>query len=327
MSLFLIAEVGINHNGYMKIVEEYLSLTLKWKEEYGEKTVVFMQVGSFFEIYALHDQYGKIIGSNLKEIASINDLVIANKSQKLYNKDVLMCGFGVNQIEKYLKKLQNSGYTVVIYTQEIQDKVITRKLAEIVSPGTYFISDAQEISNNITCIWIHKTNKLKFMDCMITIGISNIDIYTGKTTISQHSKYYEHNHSTYDDLERYISIYKPNECIIISNLSSKQINDVIEYTNIKSKKIHTFIFYKEEYKSNSAETESKSKSKSIIEPISNKKHINKLNINEMNVKYSEKQTYQREIIAKFFPNIKEDIFQTLTYNSISLQSLTFLLDF
>jgi len=33
----------------MPIVEEYISLTAKWKAEYGENTVVLMQVGKFLK--------------------------------------------------------------------------------------------------------------------------------------------------------------------------------------------------------------------------------------------------------------------------------------
>ena len=43
----------------------------------------------------------------------------------------------------------------------------------------------------------------------MTIGISNIDIFTGKTSLFQYSIAYNHNPSTYDELERYIAIYKP----------------------------------------------------------------------------------------------------------------------
>ena len=40
----------------MSLVENYLSYTKKWKQEYGEETIVLMQVGSFFEVYALLDE-------------------------------------------------------------------------------------------------------------------------------------------------------------------------------------------------------------------------------------------------------------------------------
>ena len=64
------------------IVENYLELTKKWKKEYGLKSVVLMQVGSFFEIYALKDSNGIITGSDIEEISSYCDLLIAKKRSK-----------------------------------------------------------------------------------------------------------------------------------------------------------------------------------------------------------------------------------------------------
>jgi len=53
----------------MPIVEEYISLTAKWKAEYGENTVVLMQVGKFFEMYGFMDIHGSITGSNIQDIS------------------------------------------------------------------------------------------------------------------------------------------------------------------------------------------------------------------------------------------------------------------
>jgi hypothetical protein len=37
----------------MTLVEEYLEHTKNYKEVYGDKTLVLMQVGSFYECYAI----------------------------------------------------------------------------------------------------------------------------------------------------------------------------------------------------------------------------------------------------------------------------------
>jgi DNA mismatch repair protein MutS len=293
----------------MTLVEEYLSYTKKWKAEYGEKTLVLMQVGSFFEVYALIDPQGKMYGSNIQEFASINDMVISRKSQCVGNQQVMMAGFGIAQTEKYFKKLQEAGYTVVVYTQDAQSKNTTRSLSEIISPGTYFTHDSIELSNNISCIWIHRSKSTTFMKSQITIGVSNIDIYTGKTSVSQFSKDYYHNPSTYDDLERYISVYKPNECIIISNLSIEQINDIVEYAGIKCSTIHKLVI---------------SDANVNVNVNVNVKDENR---HQQTLQNAEKQIYQREIIKRFFPNITEETFQSFTNHCIAIQSLSFLLDF
>ena len=178
----------------MSIVKDYLSYTLEWKKEYGEKTLVLIQVGSFFEVYGLKDlESGKITGSNIIEFANLNDLVVSPKQSFIDKKQVMMAGFGLPQIDKYVRKLQENGYTIVIYKQDIQGKNTTRSVYEIVSPGTFFSSSdesSMKLTNNTMCIWIHASIASKYFTNktskkMMTIGISNIDIYTGKTSLFQ----------------------------------------------------------------------------------------------------------------------------------------------
>ena len=47
----------------MTLADEYFNYTKKYMESYGEKTLVLMQVGSFFECYAMLDQNGNYTGS------------------------------------------------------------------------------------------------------------------------------------------------------------------------------------------------------------------------------------------------------------------------
>lgn len=44
----------------MTIITEYLSITQKYILEYGPKTLLLMQVGSFFECYALLNEEKQI---------------------------------------------------------------------------------------------------------------------------------------------------------------------------------------------------------------------------------------------------------------------------
>ena len=280
----------------MTIVKDYLDLTDKYKKEYGEKTLVLMQVGSFFESYGLLDKDNNIYGSDIEKFASINDMAISRKNICVGNNKVVMAGFGLPQLEKYIKKLQENGYTIVVYTQDTQAKNTTRSLNTIFSPGTYFSNESRELSNNVTCIWIHSNKNILTKLNEITIGISNIDIFTGKCSIFEFTKPYKHNPATYDELERYISIYNPNESIIISNLDNNTINDIINFTQIKSNKIH-------------------------------KIDLDDKNLNKQ-IKNAEKQIYQKEVIERFYPNINsENILNRLQIYCIAIQSFTYLLNF
>ena len=283
----------------MTIVKDYLDYTEKWKKEYGEKTLVLLQVGSFFESYGLLDKDNNIFGSSITEFAEINDMTISRKNVCVGTDRVVMAGFGLPQLEKYVRKLQDHGFTIPVYTQDTPSKNTTRSLHTIFSPGTYFSNDTKELSNNITCIWIHHSKAVLGLSEQVTIGISNIDIFTGKTSIFEFSKEYLHNPSTYDELERYISIYHPNECIIITNLDETIIDDIINFTSINSIKIHKI---------------------SLL--INNDTDTLKL------VKNAEKQNYQQEIIKRFYPNKSDEaILNNIQHYCIAGQSFIYLLDF
>lgn len=282
----------------MTIIQDYLKLTQELINNYGPKSLVLMQVGSFFECYALLEKDGSYKGSQIKEFAEINDMTISKKNICVGNCNVVMSGFGLPQIEKYIKKLQEHGFTVAVYTQDCQSKNTTRSLSCIYSPGTYFSHDSQEISNNITCIWIHYSKKNQILPEQITIGISNIDIFTGKTSIFEFSTEYQETPGTYDYLEKFLSVYNPRESIIISNLDSNTIDSIISFINLNSIQIHK-IFINDTDSNNNLYLEAKK---------------------------CEQQKYQFAVLDKIYKNDKFN-FDDYFYSCIACQSLCFLLNF
>ena len=127
----------------MALVQTYHNLLDGYHTKYGQNTFLLMQVGSFFEVYSTTEN-----GTNMVSFSQICDLKIANKN------DGYMAGFRDYMIEKYLAKINESGYTSVVYVQEECNGVIQRKESAIYSPGTTFLDDNSKLSNNVTCIWI-----------------------------------------------------------------------------------------------------------------------------------------------------------------------------
>ena len=245
----------------MALVKEYFELTNKYQSEYGTNTILLMQVGSFHETYALQDKTTSLIsGSQIEDFSRICDLNIASKNISIGNASVVMAGFGCYMIDKYIKKMQEAGYTIVVYNQDEQKSNTTRSLAGIFSPGTYFSHDAIKITNNTTCIWINVvepsilTSKYfskkncgnsssgssvnKTNNKMVYVGLANINIYTGETSIFEFKETYLNSPTTFDELERFISIYDPCEVIIIANVADKEIDNIISYANIQCSTIH-----------------------------------------------------------------------------------------
>jgi len=296
----------------MALIKEYFELTTKYKNEYGIKTILLMQVGAFFEVYGLkNNNSDSISGSEIIIFSQICDLHIADKKVCVGQNSVVMAGFSTYMIDKYLRKLQDSGYTIVVYTQDEQAKNTSRSLCGIYSPGTYFSPESNHITNNTTCIWLNlinmnnsilnKKNNNPKNNQIIQVGISNIDIYTGKTSIFEFKEIYINNPTTFDELERFISIYQPSEVIIISDyLSNNQINDIISFSGINCNSIHKI---------------------NTFEDINNSE-FKKRALN------CEKQIYQKELLEKFYSINDYDTFIHDFYeNTIALQSFCFLLDF
>ena len=278
----------------MALVKEYFEITKKNQIEYGKKTILLMQVGAFFEVYGLASFENKN-ESQIYEFAQICDLNIGEKKTVGLDQ-VIMAGFSLYMIDKYVKKLQEAGYTIVIYEQD--ETKTSRHLTAIYSPGTYFSIDSSnnyKLTNNITCIWINILTNRK--NKMVHVGLANIDIYTGKSSIFEFSEIYINNPTTFDELDRFISIYNPSEVIIIYNIEEREINNIISYTNLdQCKSIHKI---------------------NMLEHNS----INPMHIRASNC---EKQTYQTMILEKFFKIADYDIFYQ---NTIATQSFCFLLDF
>ena len=171
----------------MALIKEYFELTKRYQDEYGENTILLMQVGSFFEVYAKNNKNtNTITGSKINDFSQICELNVVEKNVCVGTDDILMAGFKDMMIEKYLRKIQDAGFTAVVYSQDEAAKNTTRSCSGIFSPGTYFSNESQNLTNNITCIWIDLIeNKVFMKGKYVIVGIANIDIFTGKTSIFQ----------------------------------------------------------------------------------------------------------------------------------------------
>ena len=298
----------------MALIKEYFDLLNKYQDDYGNNTILLMQVGSFYEVYGILN-----INSQIHEFARICELNIVEKNCSidlpLNNnkslKKVIMAGFKDIMIEKYIKKIQEAGFTTVVYNQDEQIKGTSRSLAGIFSPGTYFLNDSINLTNNLTCIWVELIDNTLFFKekekekkkKIVVVGISNIDILTGKTSIFQFTETWINNPTTFDQLERFISIYKPSEVILISNLIEKDINNIINYANINCSLIH----------------------KIYLNLITTREKVSQF---ELCAKNCEKQIYQKEILNKFYKIENFEVFfQNFYENNIATQSFCFMLDF
>lgn len=230
------------------IFTEYFQYTKEYQEKYGKNTIVLMQVGAFFEVYGIkHTSTAEITGSLIQDLSEICQLNISEKKITYGSpeKQIIMAGFRDFTIDKYLLKLTEAGYTVPVFIQEKDGRSITRKLDRIYSVGTYLSCDTDSspsISNNIMCVWMETfqpySRTINAIRDTIVIGVSVINIFTGKSYIFQYETVYDMDTTTFDELERCVSIYSPCEVIFISPFENKDINTILQFSGIKSSTIH-----------------------------------------------------------------------------------------
>ena len=304
----------------MSFIREYFTLTKQYTAEYGQNMILLMQCGAFFEVYGLKDKADNIYGSNIRDFSRICDLNVVDKKVCVGEDNVVLSGFKDHLIDKYIKKLQDTGYTVVVYAQndEIQNGQISRSLLGIFSPGTYFSVDPETITNKTCCIWIQtrkrglysllKSAQTNTCTHVIYVGVALIDIYTGKSCIMEYSEQYIKNPTTFDELERFISIHCPSETIVISNLCKEDVNDIVGYVNIKSKAIH-FVSLSEQ-------------APAVAEAVA---QVDKNMTRALNC---EKQIYQTELLKKFYKFDDISAFMTIFGETVyATQAFCYLLDF
>ena len=227
------------------IYGEYFKYTEEYQTKYGKHSVVLMQVGAFFEVYGIKLADGDdIVRSQITHFAEICQLNVSAKTQSYDNGTIVMAGFRDFTIEKYITKLTENGYTVPVFVQEKDGKVIRRVLDKVYSPGTFISCETDSsnaISNNIMTIWfdVYKpfAKSVQSKDTMV-YGVSVVNIFTGQSFIFQHETPFYMNVTTFDELERFISIYSPSEIIIISPFDKPTIQSITQYAGIHNSVIH-----------------------------------------------------------------------------------------
>lgn len=233
------------------IYGEYITLTTKYKKLYGERTIVLLQVGAFFEVYGFRNSKGDVQESEICEFSRICNLNISEKKAEYMEKQVLMAGFRDYTLDRYLEKLTSSGFTAVVYVQEkLDNNKPIRRLDSVHSAGTYMSYDTEnqeKITNNIACIWIdiHKPmlqtkniiSASKTRETMIC-GVAIANIFTGTSYISEFQQPLSIQPSTFDELERIISTHCPSEIILISPFVQEQINSILQFSGTTTNSIH-----------------------------------------------------------------------------------------
>jgi len=298
-----------------RMIADYFKYLKKYQQEFGANTILLWQCGGFYEIYTpKNEETGKYLNVCFEDYLKITYMNVANKNLSIKWDDgiiypVKMAGFTHADylLEKWVKILTDNGYTVAVWEENGTVPGSTKKtraLDNIYSPGCNFSVEKKDTdTNNIACYVINKSSGFHNKNPTIYFGCSVIDAFTGVVKIFEHhiQKQDIHNTTVFDELERFNAIYNPSEIVIIHNYTEERyVNDIIQYADLDTKAVH------------------------IINQNNNDEHSIQAN-------NCDNQTYQKEILLKFYEDIKdfESYMESsqLSQNPFALKSLCFLLDF
>ena len=227
----------------ISIYAEYIQLTKNYQKKYGENTIVLLQVGAFFEVYGFRcSKTGELRESKIEEFCQMCNLNMSEKKIVFENRQVIMAGFRDYSLDKYLQKITDYGYTAVVYVQDKSGKNVVRVLDAVHSPGTYVSYDTEalpQMSNNVMCVWLQKVkSRLKGGRDVIICGISASNVFTGKSSIFEFERPFEMVPTTFDELDRFVSVYSPSEVVFISAFEKEDVDSIVQFSGLSSRVIH-----------------------------------------------------------------------------------------
>lgn len=214
------------------IIDDYVFYTKEYKKKYGDKTIVLMQVGSFFELYSITDD----TDSEIYKITDICNITISKKNKSVVEVNThnpLMAGFPLYTIAKYQNILLQNNYTIVMIEQVTEPPNPERKVTEIMSPGMNINSDTKK-NNYLMSIYYEKINNL------LVVGISFIDICTGRCYVYEVGSSKDDIDLVNNEVYRLIINYNPCEIVFLcdNSLNEKDKEEIILNLNLNSILIH-----------------------------------------------------------------------------------------
>lgn len=215
------------------IYDDYIHHTQEFQSKYGIDTVVFMQVGDFFELYAVHNDEEKA-GADIFRVAEICNLQVTKKNKSLAEtsrSNPYMAGFPLAIVQKHVQALTQNGFTVVIIRQVTPPPNVKREVTEIISPSTNTQPTSAEGVYLMTC-YVEETGGFS------CVGISAVDVTTGHCFVRE--AYSSKQDPTYalDETYRILCAYAPKEIVLVGDPSIKMRATMISMSGGQAQSVH-----------------------------------------------------------------------------------------
>lgn len=234
----------------MSVTKEYMKYYEEYVEKFGkDRTLVLIQVGSFYEAYSTKEQ-----GPDLYALEDLTEAAVAHKGQNKEVVDIknpLMWGFPMVATLKYVGILIDNGYRIVMIDQTTPPPHPKREVVAIHSPTTYMELTYKPTSNFVANVCVEEIlQKGGFQ--LACVGMSAIDVSTGEVYVHESYSLMNDDKLGLDETIRFLNSISPKEIIINKENLQKLTDDyMIEYLELEGKyytfkdinKDHTRLIY------------------------------------------------------------------------------------
>jgi DNA mismatch repair protein MutS len=244
-------------NNACYILKEYIKYHDENTKKYGENTVVLMQVGGFYEIYAVENETVSV-GADIYKLADILGIQVARRNKSISEisyDNFLMAGWNTFALPKFQKILLNHNYTIVLVNQVTEPPNPERAITDIISPGTVIDNYNNSDMNTLVSIYINVYPQ-QFDKNIYVVGLSAIDISTGQNYVHRIQSQVDDVNIWQDELFRIIHYYSPKETLIhMEDGIDMTTDDLCNMFVLSEKTLHLQLYEDSQYKKQSFQNE------------------------------------------------------------------------
>ena len=213
------------NNTEISIYEEYLQYHEKYVAKYGQKSIVLIQIGGFFEAYST-----LIRGPDLFKISEILNIVVTRKNKSINTideKNPYMLGYNcLSGSNKFIKLLIDAGYTIILIEQITPAPNPKRAITNIYSPSTY-LENVTTDNKYLMVLYFEINNSINSSKPNISVGMCAIDSSVGDVFwYETHGSGLVNDNESWEEAQRFYHYYRPIE-LIVYTIDNSQTNTKI----------------------------------------------------------------------------------------------------
>ena len=222
------------------IYDDYIEYAKTYKEKYGDQTVVFLQVGDFFEIYAVQND-DEMVGADIYTVSDICNIQVSRKNKSILEnnrQNPLMAGFPLAIVSKHIQTLVSHGYTIVVIRQVTPPPNPRREVTEIVSPSTHLQAQGADHRYLTVLYWEHLPVTYGATRFQWTVGMASVDITTGDVFTAEALPRNDDRHFAKDEAYRWIQMLQPREILMVGDVTPELLRELHLDIHHPYRKVH-----------------------------------------------------------------------------------------